>query len=62
MRFSFVRDFLSPVSARRCRTRRRPTPRVWPRLEALEDRCLLSGGISLTPSEPAPQLVGEPII
>jgi hypothetical protein len=30
-------------------------------LEALEDRCLLSGGISLTPSEPAPQLVGEPI-
>jgi arylsulfate sulfotransferase len=62
MRFSFVRDFLSPVSARRCRTRRRPTPRVRPRLEALEDRCLLSGGISLAPSEPAPQLVGEPII
>ena len=30
-------------------------------LEPLEDRCLLSGGISLTPSEPAPQLVGEPI-
>jgi hypothetical protein len=30
-------------------------------LEFLEDRCLLSGGISLTPSEPAPQLVGEPI-
>jgi hypothetical protein len=30
-------------------------------LEALEDRCLLSGGISLTPSEAAPQLVGEPI-
>jgi hypothetical protein len=30
-------------------------------LEALEDRCLLSGGITLTPSEPAPQLVGEPI-
>jgi len=62
MRFSFVRDFLSPVSARRCPTRRRPTPRVRPRLEALEDRCLLSGGISLTPSEPARQLVGEPII
>jgi hypothetical protein len=30
-------------------------------LEALEDRCLLSGGISMTPSEAAPQLVGEPI-
>jgi hypothetical protein len=30
-------------------------------LEALEDRCLLSGAITLTPSEPAPQLVGEPI-
>jgi hypothetical protein len=30
-------------------------------LEALEDRCLLSGDISLTPSEPAPQLVGAPI-
>jgi hypothetical protein len=30
-------------------------------LEALEDRCLLSGDISLMPSEPAPQLVVEPI-
>jgi hypothetical protein len=30
-------------------------------LEALEERYLLSGGITLTPSEPAPQLVGEPI-
>jgi hypothetical protein len=30
-------------------------------LEALEDRCLLSAGITLTPSEPAPQLVGQPI-
>jgi hypothetical protein len=30
-------------------------------LEALEDRCLLSGGISLTPNEAAPQLVGEPV-
>jgi hypothetical protein len=35
--------------------------RIVPRIEALEDRYLLSGGISLTPSEPAPQLVGEPI-
>jgi hypothetical protein len=35
--------------------------RSGPRLEALEDRCLLSGGISLAPSEPGPQLVGEPI-
>ena len=30
-------------------------------LEPLEDRSLPSGGISLTPSETAPQLVGEPI-
>jgi hypothetical protein len=40
--------------------RARPT-RFVPRLEALEDRCLLSGGVTLTPSEAAPQLVGEPI-
>jgi hypothetical protein len=58
MRVSFVRDLLTPVSAR---ARRRPTPRARLWLEALEDRCLLSSGISLTPSEPAPQLVGEPI-
>jgi hypothetical protein len=43
------------------RVKRAHTRRFVPRLEALEDRCLLSGGISLTPSEPAPQLVGEPI-
>ena len=61
MRFSFVRDFLTPVSAHASRVRRRSTPRVRLCPEALEDRCLLSGGISLTPSEPAPQLVGEPI-
>ena len=62
MRFSFVRDFRTPVSAPARRARRRPPTakvRLW--LEALEDRCLLSGGITLTPSEPAPQLVGEPI-
>src|SRR6516225_5387287 len=62
MRFSFVRDFLTPVSARTRRARRRrPTPGIRLRVEALEDRCLPSGGITLTPSEPAPQLVGEPI-
>jgi arylsulfate sulfotransferase len=62
MGFSFVRDFLTPVWPRGRRVRRRlPTPRTRLRLEALEDRCLLSGGISLTPSEAAPQLVGEPI-
>jgi hypothetical protein len=27
----------------------------------LEERCLISGNITLAPSEPAPQLVGEPI-
>jgi len=62
MRFSFVRDFLTPVWPGSRRVRRRlPTPRARLRLEALEDRCLLSGDITLTPSEPAPQLVGEPI-
>jgi hypothetical protein len=35
--------------------------RLVPWLEALEDRCLLSGGIALTPSEAAPRLAGEPI-
>src|SRR6516162_6045401 len=62
MRFSFVRDFLTPVWPGSRRVRRRlPTPRTRLWLEALEDRCLLSGGITLTPSEPAPQLVGQPI-
>jgi hypothetical protein len=62
MRFSFVRDFLTPVWPRGRRVRRRPPPPrtcLW--AEALEERCLLSGGISLTPSEPAPQLAGEPV-
>ena len=41
---------------------KRPHPhRMAPRLEALEDRTVPSAGISLTPSEQAPQLVGEPI-
>ncbi len=62
MRFSFVRHCLKQVSARARRARRQlPTPWARPRLEALEGRCLLSSGISLTPSEQAPQLVGEPI-
>jgi arylsulfate sulfotransferase len=58
MRFSFVRRFLTPASAR---PRRRSSSQTRLRLEALEDRCLLSGDITLTPNEPAPQLVGEPI-
>src|SRR5262249_26186758 len=33
-----------------------------PELEALEDRWLPSALVSLTPSEAAPQLVGEPIV
>ena len=50
------------TGARTRRGAKRTCPyRIVPRLEALEDRCLLSGGISLTPGEPAPQLVGEPI-
>jgi hypothetical protein len=61
MRLFFVRDVLTSVSARAGRARRSPTPRARLALEALEDRCLLSGGITLTPSELAPQLVGEPI-
>ncbi len=58
MSFPFVRGFLTTVSAR-ARRPRSSRPRL--RLEALEDRCLLSGGITLTPSEPAPQLVGAPV-
>jgi hypothetical protein len=49
MRFSFVGDFLPPVSAHARRARRRPSPMARLCLEALEDRCLLSGGITLTP-------------
>jgi hypothetical protein len=62
MRWSLVRNLLTSVrSTNRCPRRRPAVPRVRPRLEVLEGRCLLSGGISLTPSEAAPQLVGEPI-
>jgi hypothetical protein len=57
MRWSFVRNLLTASTHRG----RRPAPRHRLRLEGLEDRCLLSGGITLTPSEPAPQLVGDPI-
>jgi len=39
------------------RRSRHPTRRLW--LEALEDRALPSGTVSLAPSQPAPQLVGE---
>jgi hypothetical protein len=44
------------------RRRRRRLP-VSPRLalEPLDGRCLPSGGVSLVPDQPAPQLVGEPI-
>jgi arylsulfate sulfotransferase len=40
-------------------TQRLPAPRL--QVEALEDRSLLSGTVSLAPGEPAPQLVGETI-
>jgi hypothetical protein len=40
--------------------RTRPN-RAVPRLEALESRCLLNGGVFLAPSEASPQLVGESI-
>jgi hypothetical protein len=53
----------APPGARTRRGANRTRPhRTVPRLEPLEDRRLLSGGITLTPSEPAPQLVGEPIV
>src|SRR5262245_48784247 len=42
MSFSCVRDFLTSLSPRSRRARRRPTPGTRLRLEALEDRCLLS--------------------
>ena len=63
-----LRTWLKPLQGQSAVCRRGPrrpgrTPprRFMPQLEALEDRCLLSAGISLTPSEAAPQLVGEPI-
>ena len=60
MRWSVARNILTPLLPRARRSRRRlPTPNARLALEALEDRCLLS--VSLAPSAPAPQLVGEPI-
>ncbi len=61
MKFSSPRDFLRSFAARSRRLGwRLPNPRTRLRLEALEDRCLLSG-VSLTPSEASPQLVGQSI-
>jgi hypothetical protein len=48
-----------PVSSVRL-SPRRPTARL--RVEALEDRCLPSGMVSLAPGEAAPQLVGERVL
>ncbi len=59
MILSFIRGFQTPRSARA--HRRPPAPRTRPRLESLEERCLLNGDISLTPSQVAPQLVGTPV-
>jgi hypothetical protein len=48
--------------ANKRRARRLHTSGMPLQLERLEDRCLLSGGgVSLTPSEASPQLVGESI-
>src|SRR6516165_8573241 len=61
----WLRSFLkspksrSSVAGDRRPPRRPPAPRL--RVEPLEDRSLPSGLVSLTPSEPAPQLVGEAI-
>src|SRR6266516_1047332 len=65
MWFSSILNSLSPSSLP-TRTRRRPSPRKRLAgrrltLEALEDRSLPSCMVSLTPSEVAPQLVGERI-
>src|SRR6202035_3066832 len=53
-------------AAKGARTRhganRMPAHRCVLGLEALESRCLLSSGLSLTPSEAAPQLAGERIV
>src|SRR5439155_10270474 len=50
-----------PFSSKRAKSRPRPAP-YRPRLEVLEDRSLPSCTVSLLPSEPAPQLVGERIL
>src|SRR6476661_7561053 len=51
----FLRNSLSTLFART--PNRRPARRL--RLEPLDDRALPSGTVSLAPSVPAPQLVGE---
>src|SRR6476661_8645074 len=53
----FLRNSLSTLFART--PNRRPARRL--QLEPLDDRALPSGTVSLAPSQPAPQLVGEPV-
>src|SRR5438270_5279284 len=65
MWLSSILNSLSPSSLH-TRTRRRLSPRQRPALrrlslEALEDRTVPSGKVSLAPNEAAPQLVGEGI-
>ena len=61
MTFLSLGNWLKPRQQQSTVGRRRPRrhdrilrARFVPRLEALEDRCLLSGGISRTPSVAAP--------
>ncbi len=53
------RSFIRSLKPRRP-ARRAPAPRL--QIEPLEDRSLLSCVVSLAASEPAPQLVGDPVV
>src|SRR5262245_23092613 len=57
----FLRNSLSTIFGRAPATRRAPGRRIARRLrlEPLDDRALPSGTVSLAPSVPAPQLVGD---
>ena len=59
----FLRNSLSRIFGRVPAPRRAPRQRPIRRLdlERLDDRALPSGTVSLAPSQPAPQLVGEPV-
>src|SRR5262249_41724706 len=55
-------SWLRAVATRSGRAARSRPPRFKPHVLTLEDRTLPSCMLSLSPSEPAPQLVGDPVL